>query len=128
MNLASEPWNRGLPDSSLINTQFFNGVDGVLRRQLVFKGGNGGEELGIIPVLDDGGDEELGDLYAGVTDCELWIEEKLRRVNPRLRMRIRVKQARAKRELPPNGGSWDGCAVDVVEDPEVFESLPGPVF
>ena len=78
MNLVSEPWNRGLLDSSLINTQFFNGVDRVLRRQLVFEGSNGGEELGVIPVLDDRGDEELGDLNTGVTDCELWIEEKLR--------------------------------------------------
>ena len=93
----------------------------------MFEGGDSGEELGVVPVLDDGGDEEFGDLYAGVTDCELWIEEKLRRVNPRLRMRIRVEQARAKRELPPNGGSWDGSAVDVMKDPEVFESLPDPV-
>ena len=77
MRSESVPWNQGTLDSELINAQFFDSVDGVLRGQLVFKGCDGRKELGVIPVLDDRSDEEFGDFYAGVADRKLWIEKEL---------------------------------------------------
>ena len=93
----------------------------------MFKGGDCRKEFGVVPVFDDGSDEKLGDFDAGVANREFRIKEEFSRRDPRLRVRIRIEQARSKREFPPNGRSRDGCAVDVVENPEVFKCLSDPI-
>ena len=93
----------------------------------MFKGGDCRKEFGVVPVFDDGRDEKLGDFDAGVANRKFRIKEEFSRRDPRLRVRIRIEQARSKREFPPNGRSRDGCAVDVVEDPEVFKCLSDPI-
>ena len=93
----------------------------------MFEGSNCREDFGIVPVLDDGSNEEFSNFDAGVPNCEFGIKEKLGRLNPRLRVRIRIEQARAKRELPPDRRSRNRSAINVMKDPEVPECLSGPI-